>query len=342
LEDADFRSDSKPKVFRNAEAERIVAPAEFEPLVNPREHGELVAQLAARGGKQRGKPRSKDPAKSPLGCRIFDLNCNWPMYREPYSGSFRYKCGLYQQSHGQKCSHNHVDGPTATRFMLSCIRQRLLSPTLLAKLECRFRELVRQEAAVTEPSRELTEKRAALAKVDMDLEKVSKNLALAETPDQYKAIAAVFDGLKTRRVRLEADIAVTESAAPRKTDLESEVRAAMELARRLTALAGSPTGIKAAGEVFRLTNARLFLGFRPVPEKNRTLNRVIGGVATFGTAPAPAPIYEGPTGRERIKGPKATEVGRATRDSDSIPTESVTVVGMEDESLGNVSRGDWI
>jgi hypothetical protein len=176
----------------------------------------------------------------------------------------------------------------------------------------------------------------------MDLEKVSKNLALAETPDQYKAIAAVFDGLKTRRVRLEADIAVTESAAPRKTDLESEVRAAMELARRLTALAGSPTGIKAAGEVFRLTNARLFLGFRPVPEKNRTLNRVIGGVATFGTAPAPAPIYEGPTGRERIKGPKATEVGRATRDSDSIPTESVTVVGMEDESLGNVSRGDWI
>jgi hypothetical protein len=145
LEDTDFREDDKPKVIRNPEGQRVTAPARFKPLVDVEQHQRLLAKLDARGGTQRGKPRAHDPTKNPLGGRIFDLGCCWPMYRAPYGEGFRYACGYYLQSHGASCSHNTVDGPTASKFMLSCLRQRLLSPTLLPKLERRFRALAVQE-----------------------------------------------------------------------------------------------------------------------------------------------------------------------------------------------------
>ena len=55
-----------------------------------------------------------------------------------------------------------------------------------------------------------------------------------------------------------------------------------------------------AGEAFQLTNARLFLRFRPVQVKKRVLNKVAGGVVVFGSAPDPIEIYRGPTGRRAL------------------------------------------
>ena len=94
----------------------------------------MLRDLDERSGTQRGKPRSQDPRRNPLGGRLFDLACGWPMYRQPYGQTFRYLCGLYQQSHGAKCKHNHVDGLTATRFLVGCVRQRVLSPALRGKM----------------------------------------------------------------------------------------------------------------------------------------------------------------------------------------------------------------
>ena len=56
----------------------------FEPLVDVGRHRQLLAVLDARGGTKRGKPRARDLRKNPLGGRIFDMNCGWPMYRIPY------------------------------------------------------------------------------------------------------------------------------------------------------------------------------------------------------------------------------------------------------------------
>jgi hypothetical protein len=142
LDEQDYRSDKKPKVIRNPESAVITAPAKFAPLIPLEEHDELLQILDARAGTQRGKPRSRDPQNNPLGGRVFDLACTWPMYRTPYNGSFRYTCGLYQQSHAAQCKHNHVDGAKAARFVLAAIRQRLLSPAMLARLEQRLRSRV--------------------------------------------------------------------------------------------------------------------------------------------------------------------------------------------------------
>lgn len=121
LTDDDYHIDrntqeARPKVIRNPKTQRITAPAQFAPLVDAQRHERLMATLDQRGGTQRGKPRSHDPTRNPLGARIFDMACGWPLYRQPYSGSFRYVCGLYQQSHGANCEHNTVDGPTAMRL----------------------------------------------------------------------------------------------------------------------------------------------------------------------------------------------------------------------------------
>src|SRR5262249_25849625 len=130
--------------------------------------------------------RAQGPARNPLGGRLFDLNCTWPMYRAPQGGSFRSTCGLYVQSHGQQCAHNHLDGPTAVRFLLSCVRQRVLAPRILAKLEARLRDLARREAAGGTVAQELRAKEAARVEVKAQLETIRPNLARASTEEQYR------------------------------------------------------------------------------------------------------------------------------------------------------------
>ncbi len=203
LEDADRDAAGQPRVVRNSEGALITrpSPARFEPLIAPEQQRQLIALLDERGGTQRGKPRSQDPARNPLGSRVFDLNCTWPMYRQPCGGSFRYTCGLYMQSHGARCAHNHLDGPTAVRFLLSCVRQRVLAPRLLAKLEARLTELARQDSAEGTALQELRAKEAALVALKGQREKVERNLALAETPEQYRAVAAQFENFKGQEKR---------------------------------------------------------------------------------------------------------------------------------------------
>jgi hypothetical protein len=98
LTDNDMRADGKPKVIRNADANQIQAKAHFEPVVSIEEHEALELVLDERAGSQCGKPRSRDPKRNPLGSRVYDMDCTWPMYRVQHGKSFRYKCGRYQQS----------------------------------------------------------------------------------------------------------------------------------------------------------------------------------------------------------------------------------------------------
>ena len=88
LEDGDYRyaEGSAPKVIRNPESQQVRVNASFEPLVDPTQHEKLLVILDARAGSQKGKPRSRDPENNPLGGRVFDMNCGWPMYRTVQKG----------------------------------------------------------------------------------------------------------------------------------------------------------------------------------------------------------------------------------------------------------------
>lgn len=168
-------------------------------------------------------------------------------------------------------------------------------------------------------------------------------MALAETPEQFKAVSAVFDELTQRKAVLEAEVAQGESEHSDSTDAESEIDAALQLAHRLTKLAGAAESLESCKELFDLVNMRLFLGFRPVKKKKRTVNKLRTGIITFGAAPPPISIYQGPTDRKKIQAQKQTRTkssngcspaAEAARESDGP--------GGEGKSLGNVNRGDWI
>ena len=83
LDEDDYRTEvdtrkAKPKIVRNDPSALITAPAQFDPLVDRDRHERLLAELEKLGGTQRGKPRSRDPHKNPLGGHVFDMNCSWP------------------------------------------------------------------------------------------------------------------------------------------------------------------------------------------------------------------------------------------------------------------------
>ncbi|HEV8068326.1 MAG TPA: recombinase family protein [Planctomycetaceae bacterium] len=344
LSEGDYRANNEPKVIRNPKTQHITAKSAspFEPVVDQQKFDELQEILDLRAGSQRGKPRSRDPRRNPLGGRVFDMNCGWVMYRVPNADSFRYKCGLYQQSHGQRCDHNHIDGPLATRFVLGCLRQRLLSPNLVTKLKTRLAQLAAAELEQDRPQGRGSASRTELDQVRRELKLAERNLALAENENQFRAIAGIVEELRQREASLELATKSAPARTPR--DVNSEIEAAVQLAGRLVEIGRDAQNLALAREAIDLANANLFLRFQPIRAIKRTMNKIAGGVVTLGTAPPPVALYDGPTSRDKIKN---TNLGAANavpeQSGRRSPTESEAQdSGREGTSLGNVNRGDRI
>jgi hypothetical protein len=339
MEESDYRADGRPKVVTNPEAARVEAAARFGPLVEPERHQRLLTTLDQRGGTQRGKPRSRDPKRNPLGGRVFDMACGWPMYRQPSSGSFRYLCGLYQQSHGASCRHNHVDGPTTVRFLLESIHQRVLAPGLRARLEAELRRLAEADRAAAAGDVAPARAEARLKEVERELSLAEANLARAEGEAQFKAVAAAFERLRAEKEALEAEL---RSAAGRPwsgRDPQEEVAAALARLDGLGELAADPANLPSIGELFVRLKVRLFLRFGEAPWGKRTVTRVCGGVVIFGSTPPPVALYVGPTARRHVKSLAAP----VDEESTGVATASDPgLSAREGDSSGNVSRGERI
>ena len=342
--DSDFRPDNKHKVIRNPNEQHTTAKAHAEPVVDLDQHNKLLAKLDTRGASQRGKPRSRDPNNNPLGARVFDMDCSWPMYRIPYNGSFRYVCGLYQQSHAQECKSNHVEGPIATQFLLSCIRQRTLSPAQIAKLKEKLHAIAVREMTRCKPEHRIESLRAAVAKVAEEKETVTRNMALAQSPEQFQAMAAVFDEHKLRESKLQNELSEAAARLSESTDVDGEINKALGLLNRLTELGSSAESLATAGELFRLANARLFLRFTAVKLKKRVVQRVAGGVVTLGSAKPPIDIYSSRTDRKSVKSQNRNTTANVVVNPDNGTNASPGIFRpvRKAKSTGNVSRGDRI
>jgi hypothetical protein len=343
LSDEDFREKNTPKVIRNPESGRIVAKSAspFDPIIKPERFGALQGTLDQRAAKQRGKPRAQDPSKDPRGCRVFDWNCTRTMYRVPYSNSFRYTCSLYMQSDSQQCAHNHIEGPAATTFALSCISQRLASGSLLSKLKARLLQLAEHEIQDGRKGGEAAAIRAALNQVRRDFDAATQNMLRAQNDDQYSAMAASFEELKRRKAALEADSAALEVPVASTRDVAAQVDAAVGLALRLGELV-SLQKFAEAREAIELANVKLFVKFKRVQVKRRVLNQIAGGVVTLGAAQPPFTPYEGPTNRSKVtrEAHQAAIATTGPAGRRSPTTQKSNGSGREGTSLGNVSRGD--
>jgi hypothetical protein len=337
LEDLDFRNDEKPKVVRNQKADIVNAAAHHEPLVNPTEFEKLQVLLDKRAGSQRGKPRSRDSSNNPLGGRVYDMNCGWPMYRQPCKESFRYLCGYYDQSHGAYCTHNHVNGDVAARFVNACIRQKLSSNEQLSKLEARIADLIAEEKNTPCVDSVSVNNESEIRSLQMELQTISANMARSKTDEQFRVISEQFDLVGKRIESLRRESVASKARGHQRSGLDEEVASAMDFARRLLRVSESSSNYAALGQLFAETNARLFLRFKEVTPKKRTIIKLAGGEVTLGNKPPPVRLYEGPTGRRKLALANPSNGGL------SVNTNvSDTKTGQEDESLGNCNRGERI
>ncbi len=336
LEAEDWRFDQKPKVVRNPDSSIIRATAEFNPLVEPEKQAKLILILDERGKTQRGKPRSRDPGKNPLGGRIFDLACSSLMYRIPYQNTFRYRCGLYETSHGQQCSHNHVDGVIATRFALAAVQQQICSPEARKKLEARLRKRAEAEARSPGALQILKAKELDLARIENDLKQATRNLARAND-DQFHAISEYFDELKVQRDTCRTEIAELRRHSSVRVNPEDAVAAMLKFADKLYQLAEDSNNLPAIGELFKKLNIRMFLRFVPVQKAKRIENKLAGGVLTMGAAAPPIDLQARPSrhSAQELQCKNMAGLDPAADAERSCP-------GLEAESLGNVNRDDRI
>lgn len=202
LEDQDFRPDGLPKVIRNDESQVVTGTARFVPLIDAEKAERLASILKKRAGTQRAKPRSRKPEENPLGARVFDANCNWPMYRESYQGSFRYVCAKYQQFRPHQCDHNGVDGVAATKLALAVIRQKVLLPGWRSRLESKLRQRAVSATRESRTDREISAKQTELSDLRSQMALAEQNAARAKSEEMFQAIQQVHDELRSRELQL--------------------------------------------------------------------------------------------------------------------------------------------
>ncbi len=315
---------------------RIRVPGRFEALMTPVEQSRIVTILNDRGRHLKGKARARIGTINPLGGRIYDMTCGWLMYRNAKRKQWRYSCGFYMNSDAKRCSHNMVNGEAATRFVLSSIRQRVFSASAMKKLEAKIKVLASSGRGVVDAAGERVDLIQELAKSRHRKEIIGKNLALAENPDQFRAISQSFEEAGRDVQRLEDHLRSLPTAL-QTTDPASEVEAAMKVIHRLREFGADATPENmGVTDLIRKVDARLYLKFDRVEQGRRVMCLISGGVLTFGQTPPPVPMYHGKTDRAIVRqmmaAGESVSAGLGKSSSDTLDT------GAEVRGSGNVQR----
>ena len=331
LTEADFYADGSRKVIVNDQSQIMTSKAHGPAIIDD-EHGDQLLQvLDARAGTQAGKPRSRNP--NPLGARIFDMNCCWPMYRIPYRDSYCYKCGLYMQSQPHQCHHNWVDGPMATKTALAVLRQQVMAPDMIAQLERNLLDRANASQQAGRHEKALATRKKELANVRQQLANAKRNAAQAESRELFQDISRIYEELKTREAQLTLEIAKFETSSQSSDAMKQAIEAAIESIKQFPTQAEDPDNLGAIGELFHSVNLQMFLKFHRVQIKNRVLNKLDLGILTMGDAPLPIKKYDGPTGRDALKAKLPADNNHTENDLLSkVKTKSVP--GKKAKSLG--------
>ncbi|HWA99869.1 MAG TPA: hypothetical protein VG713_15325 [Pirellulales bacterium] len=217
--------------------------------------------------------------------------------------------------------------------------QEVILPGTLEKLKVRLCELAQADASGNRDSSRVSIKQAELSRVQREMATVQRNLALASSEDQYRAVAVVFDELKASEAKLQNELAQLQATAQPSYDVDRAVEAAMSQLDTLPELLATADNLQAVTAALQLVNLRVFLKFKKVQAGKRQLNKLAYGAVTFGNDPAPVQLYSGPTGRRALMNTAAHNAVDPGGNG-SLPVRCSS--GREGNSLGNANRGDRI
>jgi DNA invertase Pin-like site-specific DNA recombinase len=305
LTDADRNAHDQPRTVWNDKAATITAVSGLEPIFDATRFAEMKRDIEARGKIQRGIPRTKDPARYPLSCRIADLTdgCGAVMYGRMHGQRPIYVCGRYMRTQAAECNNNAVDGEAMLRFTLNTLRQlvdRNGNREKLQKLLLARAQQDSQAPRLSPGEEEIQVRMAMVRELKEQLNIVGRRMAVEKDDARYATIAGEFDRLRGELKSAEKDLeAAQRSCHPVATrTTEGEVNAAMALLDdicRITSEAGARAQINL---LLRQLGVWIGLNFgSAIKGKTRVVQRVLGGVMTFGHRGLSVPLY-GPDNRE--------------------------------------------
>jgi hypothetical protein len=327
LADGDRDAQDQPRTVRNDKGAMITAATGVEPLLDSIRFVEMSRQMEERGKNQRGIPRTKDPARYPLSCRIADLTngCGAVMYGRMHGQRPIYVCGRYMRTEAGECENNAVDGEAMLRFTLKTLRQLVdrhgnrekLKQLLLARAQPDA-----QAPGLSPAEQEIQVRTARVNELQEQVSIVGRRMATEKDDARYATIAGEFDRLHGELKAAEKDLEAARwsrpPTAPRTP--ESEVIGAMALLDdigRITSEAGARAEIN---PLLRKLGVWIGLNFGSATKgKKRVVRRLLGGVLTFGHRELPVPLY-GPDNRE---GPAGDGDCRAKTDPEGQKPDSV-------------------
>lgn len=216
-------------------------------------------------------------------------------------------------------------------------RSSSTSSRQLREIEANLVRLAHSNIGAAASRKKAATKENELARVRQDRGTAQVNMARAKSDAQFAAISAEFESLRNQEAQLEAEIAKASAEISSASDPAREIAAALKRFERLRTLADAAQDYATARELFDLVDARVFVRFRAASWGKRTVFSIGGGYLNFGETPPPVQVYEGRTGRV------AVQMGDATNKPNPSAGKVETIdTGRRRNSLGNVSRGDWI
>jgi len=310
LTESDRNVQDRARTVLNAPSLTVRAPTGVEPLLEPRCFEEMNRQIEERGRNQRGIPRTKDPARYPLSCRIMDLTdgCGAVMYGRMHGQRSIYVCGRYMRTEGTECSNNAVDGEAMLRFTLQTLHQLVERPGNREKLRQLLLERAHQQAQKPSPDpaeQALQMRISQVNELKEQLVVVRRRMALEKDDARYTAIAEEFDRIRSElqmaEKKLEAEQRSSPTPATRSPEVETEAALALlDDLRRITADERARAEIN---PLLQKLGVRIGLTFgSAIKGKKRIVRRLLGGMMTFGGRELPVPLY-GPSNRQ---GPEGT------------------------------------
>jgi DNA invertase Pin-like site-specific DNA recombinase len=361
LEDSDRVEKGKKKLKRIMNDPSLIVTSQLplDPKFDAARWDQIQAETRRRSKVQRGVPRSRDPARYPLSCRVTDLsnNCGSIMYGHAHGQRPVYTCGRYMATGGADCENNSVDAEAILRFTLDT----------LWELTDRFggREKLRQKllerACRTQPEDPLqchydgerTRLQGVVAELDRQRKAAQRNLAIEENLDHRKAIGEEFDRIAGELAEAQMQLAaVPQERATAQRVPEEEVEAALRLLDNIRQVAQNPTARAQILPLVQRLGLRIGLQFADaVKGKKRRVRRLVGGLLSFGDSPFPGHTghlhpCEGADGL--IQRHCDDTQDRPTTESVSggnwVPSEAGRSKNCPQEGISFTkgSRGDWI
>ena len=368
LQDSDRNGQKKPKVIMNNPSLIITSRLPAEPKFDPERWEKIQAETQKRSRVQRGIPRTRDPARYPLSCRLVDLTdgCGSVMYGNRHSGRLVYTCGAYMKTAGDQCENNSVDAEATLAFTLDTLWE--LTDRLGSRDELRRKLMERAagEQPVDPLQLQREQQRAKLqvdvAKLERDFAAARRNYATEENPALRALVAEEVANLQQELLATKEKLAaIPEVMASAAGSPEEEVDRALALLDDIRRIARDRDARLQVLPLVQRLGMKLGMRFIDAKNKVRRVRRLVGGIISFGDEPFPCGRTNGDSRRpqdgthHQVAGFESSRPGLVTsakaagskgKDSSgevsSLEGCCVETGPQEGVSFTKVSRGDWI